>query len=271
MSWGAAVRAALAAAAALAGVCACASGDDGGVDPHGYGGSAREAGGERGPGAGGGLNVFLSPSGEPFRGGPDEPYASAAWFARADADHDGRLTLAEFRADALRAFKLYDADANGVIDAFEVQRYETRVAPEILPRIGGLRAGEGGDPDLFHGRGGGGRGRRGGSGGGGGQPARAGKEVAGDRAVSGAGLYAMLAEPEPVTAADADVSGTVTRAEWLARTDVRFALLDPAGRGYLSLADLPKPEAQLLLDRRRAAEAARRAKAGAAVGATPPR
>lgn len=251
------------AAALAAGLCACASGrDDGGGDPRAFGGSAHEAAGPDDRG-GDRLNVFLSPSGEPFRGGREAPYASAAWFARADADHDGRLTLAEFRADALRAFALYDTDGSGVIDAFEVQHYETAVAPEILPRIGGLRAGEGADPDLFRGRGGGGggRGRRGG--GGGGQRASSGKEVAGDRAVSGAGLYAMLAEPEPVTAADADVSGTVTRAEWLARTDVRFALLDPAGRGYLVLADLPKPQAQLLLERRRAAEAAQRAKAGA--------
>ena len=256
MRRGAAARAALAlAAATAAGLAACASGGDDGGDPRGYGGSAREAEGGTATGAAR-LNVFLSPSGEPFRGGRDDPYASAAWFARADTDHDGRLTLAEFRADALRAFARYDTNGDGVIDAFEIQHYEEAVAPEILPSIGGLHAGEGGDPSLFQGRGGG-RGR----GGGGQRPASGGKEVAGDRAIAGAGLYAMLAEPEPVTAADADVSGTVTRAEWLARTDVRFALLDAAHRGYLVLADLPKPQAQLLLDRRRAAEAAQRAKA----------
>lgn len=258
-------RAALALAAALAaGLCACASGrDDAGGDPHAFGGSAHAAGGGAGTG-GDALNVFLSPSGEPYRGGREAPYASALWFARADADHDGRLTLAEFRADALRAFALYDTDGNGVIDAFEIQHYEEAVAPEILPRIGGLRAGEGADTSLFHGRGAG-RGR------GGERPAPEGKEVAGDRTVSGAGLYAMLAEPEPITAADADVSGTVTRAEWLARTDVRFALLDRAGRGYLTLAGLPEPEAETLLERRRAAEAARRAKAGAGPTAPPAR
>ena len=247
-------RTALAIALA-AGLCACASGREGDGDPHAFGGSAREAPGGRGDA----LNVFLSPSGEPFRGGRDAPYASALWFARADADHDGRLTPAEFRADALRAFALYDTDGNGVIDAFEIQHYEEAIAPEILPRIGGLRAGEGADSSLFSGRGGG-RNR------GGGGPSRKGKEVAGDRTVSGAGLYAMLAEPEPITAADADVSGTVTRAEWLARSDVRFALLDRAGRGYLVLADLPKPQAQGLLDRRRAREAAQRAKAGSIAG-----
>ncbi|MBE7217065.1 MAG: hypothetical protein INR64_01185 [Caulobacteraceae bacterium] len=199
------------------------------------------------------LNVFISPSGEPFHGGRDDPYASAAWFARADLDHDGRLTLAEFRADALRAFALYDSNKDGVVDAFEVQNYEQAIAPEIMPRIEALRAGEGMDDTLFK--------KRGGSGRRGGEPSSgrsAGRQLAGDRVAEGGGLYGMLAEPEPLTAADADLSGTITRTEWLARTDRRFALLDTPGRGYLVLADLPKTQAQLLLERRRAREAAAR-------------
>ena len=43
--------------------------------------------------------LFISPSGEPFRGGEGRQ----AWFARADTDPDGALTLAEFRADAVVA------------------------------------------------------------------------------------------------------------------------------------------------------------------------
>ncbi len=272
-------RVAACALAALAlGLAACAGdgGDRPPPDVRGYGGSARP--GEGGPDAdgaeGGGrlrLNVFLSPSGEPFRAGPQDPYPSAAWFARADTDHDGRLTLSELRADALRAFALFDADGNGVIDPFEVQHYEATIAPEILPRIGGLRAGEGLDDSLFKRGGGqgGGRGGRGGRRGAGGQPSRPAKVTAGDRNPEGAELYGMLAEPEPLTAADGDFDGSVSRAEWLARTDRRFALLDPTGRGYLTLADLPKPYAQQLLERRRAREAARAARAANA-GKSPP-
>ena len=33
--------------------------------------------------------LFVSPSGEPFRSRPGEPYPVAVWFAQADADHDG--------------------------------------------------------------------------------------------------------------------------------------------------------------------------------------
>ena len=48
---------------------------------------------------GGAGRLFISPAGEPFRGGG----GLEAWFARADADHDGTLILAEFRAGHLGA------------------------------------------------------------------------------------------------------------------------------------------------------------------------
>ena len=233
-------------------VASCAGGDDGGParDPSRFGGS--EAPGEGPGGVRSGLNVFISPSGEPFRACRDAAYASALWFARADTDHDGRLTLAEFRADALRAFALFDTNGDGVIDAFEIQYYEQAIAPEILPSIGGLRAGEGMDDTLFKpGRGGGRRGGASSNGSGGGR-----RQIAADRDAQGGGLYGMLAEPEPLTAADTDLSGSVTKAEWMSRTDRRFALLDTNAAGFLTLATLPRPQAQLLLERRRQREAA---------------
>src|SRR5690349_14399725 len=53
--------------------------------------AAASAAAQPGPLAG----LFLSPMGEPFRGGE----GAEAWFARADADHDGVVTAAEFQAD----------------------------------------------------------------------------------------------------------------------------------------------------------------------------
>lgn len=236
----------------------CAGGEGPAPDVGRFGGSSAAD-----PGAGRdrrALNVFLSPSGEPFRGGRDDPYVSAAWFGRADGDHDGRLTPAEFRADAVRFFHTLDVDGSGVIDGFEVQAYEQTVAPEIQPRIGGLHGEEGMDETLFHERRGGGGRRRAEDGAG--RVGRSGRQVAGDRRPEGASLFGMLNEPEPLTAADADLDGRVSLAEWIARTDRRFALLDEGGRGYLTLDHLPNTEAQLILEKLRKREAEARAKAG---------
>lgn len=210
-------------------------------------------GGSRGPGP---PNLFISPAGEPFHGKAGEPYASAAWFKGADTDGDGKLTLSEFSADAERAFRRYDTDGNGLLDGFEIADYEAKIAPEILPRIGRLRSGEGQDESLFEGRrrGGGGRGGPGGRGGrgGGGEAQRPHRLRAGDDLLSGAAIYAMLNEPEPLRAADTDLDGRVSLAEWRAKTKRRFALLDTKGTGALLLAELPKTAVQEAADRRAA-------------------
>jgi hypothetical protein len=174
--------------------------------------------------------LFISPSGEPFRSGD----GLAAWFAQADADHDGAITASEFQADALRAFKLYDANGDGVIDGFEIQAYEHDRVPEIAEiLIGG--------EDMGDRRGGGGRrSRRGGRQGGGNQGG--GEQAPGPAAVGagreGAARFSLLNEPEPLLAADADVDGKVTLAEWTRATARRFATLDKDHSGRLTLEKL---------------------------------
>src|SRR5579859_902324 len=76
--------------------------------------------------------VFLSPSGEPFRPTAAQPSGFDAWFDEADADHDGSIDRAELRADALRFFRTLDTDGDGVIDGFELNAYETKIAPELI-------------------------------------------------------------------------------------------------------------------------------------------
>ena len=54
-------------------------------------------GGDGPPGEGRrGINLFISPAGEPFRAGPTEPYPVAAWFAGADKNGDGRVSADEW-------------------------------------------------------------------------------------------------------------------------------------------------------------------------------
>ena len=74
--------------------------------------------------------TFISPSGEPFRsGGPVDPFD--AWFDRVDANHDGRIDRAEFRADAEAFFRVLDTNRDGVLDGFEIAAYERSIAPEL--------------------------------------------------------------------------------------------------------------------------------------------
>jgi len=56
----------------------------------------------------------------------------------------------------------------------------------------------------------------------------------------GAARFSLLNEPEPIGAADADVDGKVTLAEWMAATDRRFAKLDHDKTGRLTRDSLLK-------------------------------
>lgn len=221
------MRHALLIAAALATLAAAAhAAPPGAPPPQGSGGPAGPGGGPGGGPPGGGL--FIAPDGEPFRQGDGR----AAWFAGADADRDAGLTLAEFRADAMRFFKTLDVDGDGVISGKENQLYETKVAPEItrmsLDRQRGGGAGGGGGP-----------------GGGGGGPPGGGKRAmkSGPIAREGAARFSMLNEPQPVRGADANLDYRITADEWARTAAKRFAILDKDGDGRLTLETLPKAPA----------------------------
>jgi hypothetical protein len=207
----------------------------------------------RGPGgAAQRVRLFISPSGEPFHG----ENGLAAWFAQADANHDGAVTEAEFDADADRFFKKLDKNGDGKLDGFEIQAYEHDIVPEIgtvdlleplaqgSPRRMGEGGGAGGGGPGGGRRGGGGGGRRGGGGGQGQQTAQA-PEGSAVRAPGvgreGAARYSLLNEPEPVANADENVDGQVSLAEWRRATARRFAHLDHAHTGKLILSDLLLP------------------------------
>jgi len=173
------------------------------------------------------ASLFISPAGQPFRAAPGEPYPVAKWFAQANKAGDGKLTRAEFRADAEVFFHILDVNHDGVVDGFEVNDYEQTIVPEIM----GAYSGEGA-------RGG----RRRGSA----TPGQSGPSAGANAVLQGAAVYGLLNEPEPVTATDLNLDGRITLAEFLKSADRRFDKLDTKQLGYLTLDDLPKTPSQLM-------------------------
>jgi len=181
------------------------------------------------------LHLFISPSGEPFRGrdGFD------AWFAQADANHDGVITAAEFQADAEHAFKLYDANHDGVIDGFELQAYERDMVPEITEfAFGAQGPGAGSDEGRRHHHNG--ASRHGGGNMDFEHPDERAQDVQG-AGRDGASRFSLLNEPEPLLAADANVDGKITHAEWMTATTRRFGQLDKDHTGQLTADKLRAP------------------------------
>jgi hypothetical protein len=169
------------------------------------------------------AQIFLSPMGEPFRSGANDPYPSAQWFARADADHDGKLSRAEMLADADRFFARLDIDHDGEITPTENRVYEDQIAPEIRSQIGRED-----DPLDF------------------GKPVKRNKRA--PVMPEGAGRWSSLPIPQPVIAADSDMNRGISRAEFRAAANERFDRIDTAHQGYLTLATMLKPPAQTAAD-----------------------
>jgi hypothetical protein len=198
---------------------------------------AEDQGGERGR-----INVFVSPSGEPFRAAPGQPYPVDAWFSRADANHDGVLTEDEFVADAKAFFKVVDVNGDGVIDGFEITNYEQKIAPEILPRVPGLTARDiprlpASNPEEQRERD---------------MQDAEDQQKQVDRShlhgpvYSGAAVFGLIREPEPVAAADLDFDGKVKLAEFVAAARRHFAELDVDHDGRITRAELPQTPAEKL-------------------------
>jgi hypothetical protein len=153
--------------------------------------------------------VFISPMGEPFRPASGGPSPDVAWFQGADINHDGRLTMPEFRADAIRFFAALDIKHDGEIDPDDIERYETQILPEV-------RAMD------FDGKGGG-KGRKGGD---------------ENRGGGKGGRWGYFDMREPVSSADANLNRGVSRKEFDDAAIQRFRVLDEKHNGYLSLATL---------------------------------
>ncbi len=200
------------------------------------------------------TQLFIAPSGEPFRAIAGAPYPVAAWFAQADANHDGRIDLGEFNADFMGFFDRLDTNHDGMLSSAEIKAYETDFAPEVAADYGASFVSA---PDRFRGNSGGSGGdASGASSDGSGPPSAAvgqSREIENDlgAALGGGGRYGLIAIAEPVAAMDTSFSGHVSRREAQAAAQRRFSLLDTDDKGAIGWNDLPRTIAEQRAGRRR--------------------
>jgi hypothetical protein len=170
----------------------------------GGGGAARG----RGP-----YPLYLSPNGEPLSGGPlGRPSCGEAmtkWFHGLDGG-TGRVTLADYLADARRQFAAMDLDHDGFITSAELQEYRApyRAAASSPEERSAGEEGNAQRPPRTQ------------------QPRAA---VRGD-------LFADRSDP--VMSADRQLRFKVDLADFLDHAERSFKKLDRAGSGALSLDDV---------------------------------
>ncbi len=207
-------------------------------------GCAAQAPRPGGPPEHGRGQLFVSPMGEPFRSMLKPGAAQALWFDGADRDGDGRITLAEFQADATRFFAVLDRGKDGEIDPGDLEFYENVLVPEIRVAGGGREPAAGGRPPRG--------GRGGGRGSGGGQGMQFGNGGDGDKKTSGtrvrerlgAARYGFFDLPEPVISADLNGNRGIDAAEFARAAATRFAALDRNHDGALTRGELPRAGAE---------------------------
>jgi hypothetical protein len=83
--------------------------------------------------------LFISPAGEPFRSPLGQTPPLDQWWRQVDPAGAGSIAPAAFVQDFERFFATLDADKDGVLSSPEINRYEAKVAPEILPGNGAVR------------------------------------------------------------------------------------------------------------------------------------
>ena len=160
------------------------------------------------------THLFIAPSGQPFRSASGQPYPVVQWFKQADKNGDGRLDKTEFRADAQSFFPVLDRNGDGLVTDPEIAYYETTTVPELNASAVGADNNPTDDRTKL------------------------------STDLQGAAPYSLINDAEPIRSADDSLIGRLTLKSYLKRADHNFDVLDEAGRGYLTLEDLPRTQVQ---------------------------
>ncbi len=167
------------------------------------------------------AGMIYSPNGEPLNGGPlGKPTcreAMARWFDRVDSGHQGAIGREAFLADARAQFQRMDIDGNGYLVPEELERYRLPYRqPQPAPRRSASedRSGEQSE-GLFGGH----------------------HHHAADPTETRGGNHSD-AQPDPVMAADTQMTFKVTLNAFLTQAATTFAKLDTRHRGVLDQADI---------------------------------
>ncbi|MEO6433760.1 MAG: hypothetical protein ABIO29_07270 [Sphingomicrobium sp.] len=178
---------------------------------------------------------FISPMGEPFRAKTTTDDTLRLWIAKADANRDGAVSLAEMLADADRFFTRLDDGGDGALGPDDIIRYEWEIAPDI--QIGSPQRRAPGVPAPPK------------------PPETARRKFDyKDAPLQGAARYALLNFPQPVAAADSNFDRSITRAEFRAAATYRFQLLDTGHSGALTFASLDAQRAKVFADAKKRAK-----------------
>jgi hypothetical protein len=183
--------------------------------------------------------LFITPMGEAFQAPDAGQHGIDLWFAAADTDHDGRISHAEFMADAMNFFTTLDANGDNAATSAESTAYWERhartmleavdMSPPVLDQPSDHASGGSEHHDnaehsgtayesMGHARPQGG-------------PH---SQHVPDVPRTGAARFSLLEDAEPVMSCDANFDRRVTRDEFEACAERRFREIDLNGDGYFT-------------------------------------
>jgi hypothetical protein len=182
--------------------------------------------------------LFISPMGEPFRAAQSGQHGIDLWFAAADTDHDGKISRAEFIAEAMGFFVALDANKDDTATSAESTSLWQHQSPEVLglidmsPPIPDEPTTSEHDSASHHDSA-----HRGDA------YDTAGAGRAGESGIhhtipvdnrTGPARYGLLNDAEPVMSCDTNFDRRVTREEFQACADRRFTQIDLNGDGFFT-------------------------------------